>query len=228
MCTVTVLRVGDMLRLVCNRDESRQRPSAYSPLITLAGRLHALMPQDPAGRGTWIAANSAGLVFAILNTYPETPRIESDPHRISRGLIIPSLLECAMLLTLELKIPSHGLLTVGGLASLIFGSMILMDSSVPELQLSLRFVLPIAVGLAAVAAFLVRLSVAAQRLASVSGVAGMIGETGEAMTAIEPGRTGRVMTHGEIWTATAAEPIAEGDRIRVTSVDGLTLTVRKS
>ena len=38
----------------------------------------------------------------------------------------------------------------------------------------------------------------------------------------------RVMTHGEIWTATAAEPIAEGDRIRVTSVDGLTLTVRKS
>lgn len=97
MCTVTVLRVGDMLRLVCNRDESRQRPSAYSPLITLAGRLHALMPQDPAGRGTWIAANSAGLVFAILNTYPETPRIESDPHRISRGLIIPSLLECAML-----------------------------------------------------------------------------------------------------------------------------------
>ena len=106
--------------------------------------------------------------------------------------------------------------------------MILMDSSVPELQLSLRFVLPIAVGLAAVAAFLVRLSVAAQRLASVSGVAGMIGETGEAMTAFEPGRTGRVMTHGEIWTATATEPIAEGDRIRVTSVDGLTLTVRKS
>src|SRR5207237_604692 len=69
---------------------------------------------------------------------------------------------------------------------------------------------------------------AAQRLAPVAGVAGRIGEVGEALTSIEPGRKGRVMTHGEIWTAIAPEPIAEGDRIRITSVDGLTLTVHKA
>ena len=132
------------------------------------------------------------------------------------------------LLSLELKIPSYGLLTVGGLASLIFGSMILMDSSVPELRLSLRFVLPVVLGLAGIAIFLVRLAVAAQRQSPVAGVAGMIGEVGEALSAIEPGRSGRVSTHGEIWTAIAADRIAEGDRIRVTGVEGLTLTVRKT
>jgi membrane-bound serine protease (ClpP class) len=132
-----------------------------------------------------------------------------------------------LLLMLEVKITSYGLLTAGGLASLLFGSMILMDSSVPELQLSLRLVLPIVFGLASIVVFLVRLAVASQRRQPVTGVAGMIGELGYALTSIEPGRAGRVATHGEIWRAIALEPIAEGDRLRITDVDGLTVTVRK-
>jgi len=103
--------------------------------------------------------------------------------------------------------------------------MILVDSPLPELQVSLRSVLPIALGFTGISAFLLRLALAAQRLRPVTGVAAMIGEFGKALTAIEPGRQGRVMTHGEIWTAVATEPIAEGARIRVTAVDGLTLTV---
>jgi membrane-bound serine protease (ClpP class) len=129
------------------------------------------------------------------------------------------------LLVLELKVTSYGLLTVGGLASLLFGSMILVDSPLPELQVSLRVVLPIVFGFAGIAAFLVKLAVASQRLRPATGVTAMIGESGQALTAIEPGREGRVMTHGEIWTAIAAEPIAQGARVRVTRVDGLTLTV---
>jgi membrane-bound serine protease (ClpP class) len=132
------------------------------------------------------------------------------------------------LLVLEVKITSYGLLTAGGLASLTFGSMILMDSSVPELQLSLRLVLPVVFGVGGIAVFLARMAVASQRQRSVTGVAGMIGEVGRALTAIEPGRSGRVATHGEIWTAIATEPIAEGHPVCVTSIDGLTLTVRKA
>lgn len=132
-----------------------------------------------------------------------------------------------LLLVLEVKVPSYGLLTVGGLASLIFGSMILTSSAEPELQLSLRLVLPIVFGLAGIAVFLVRLAVASQRRLPIAGVASMIDEVGHALTAIEPGGTGRVATHGEIWNAIAQEPVAQGDRVRVTSVDGLTLTVRK-
>ena len=141
------------------------------------------------------------------------------------GLVL--MLFGLLLLMLEVKITSYGLLTAGGLASLLFGSMILMDSSVPELQLSLRFVLPIVFGLAGIAVFRVRLAVASQRRHAVTGVAGMLGEVGYALTAIEPGTAGRVSTHGEIWRAVALEPIAAGDRLQVTNVDGLTVTVRK-
>ena len=131
------------------------------------------------------------------------------------------------LLMLEVKIASYGLLTAGGLASLLFGAMILTDSSVPELQLSLRLVLPIVLGVAGIAVFLGRMGVASLRRPPVTGVAAMIGQTGRALTAIEPGGVGRMTTHGEIWKAIATDSIVEGDGVAVTHVDGLTLTVRK-
>jgi membrane-bound serine protease (ClpP class) len=132
-----------------------------------------------------------------------------------------------ILFALEIKVTSYGLLTMGGLASLIFGSMILMDSSVPELQLSLSVVLPIVFGFAGIAIFLVRLGLAAQRRPAVTGAATMIGETGHALTAMEPDKPGRVATHGEIWRAKSTEFIPEGARVRVIAVDGLIVTVRK-
>jgi len=131
------------------------------------------------------------------------------------------------LLILEVKIASYGLLTVGGLASLLFGSMILTESSVPELQVSLRLVLPMVLGIAGIAVFLARMGVASRRRPAAGAAAAMIGQAGRALTAIEPGGMGRVATHGEIWRVIATEPVAEGDWIVITHVDGLTLTVRK-
>jgi len=131
-----------------------------------------------------------------------------------------------LLLALEIKVVSYGLLTAGGLASLVFGSMILVDSSVPELQLSPGIVVPVVLGFAAIGMFLARLGVASQRRPAVTGAASMIGEIGQALTPIEPGRPGRVAAHGEIWQANAAESIPEGARVQVTHIDGLTLTVR--
>src|SRR6185369_17342676 len=87
-----------------------------------------------------------------------------------------------ILFALDIKVTSYGLLTAGGLASLIFGSMILMDSSVPELQLSLRVVLPVVFGFAGIAMFLVRIGMASQRQPAVTGPAAMIGEVGVALT----------------------------------------------
>jgi membrane-bound serine protease (ClpP class) len=130
-------------------------------------------------------------------------------------------------LILEIKVTSYGLLTVGGLVSLAFGSMMLMDSSSPELRVSLSVVLPVVVGLAGIGIFLARLGIAAQRRQPVTGADGMIGEIGEALTSIEPGGSGRVTTHGEIWRAKSSEPIAAGARVRVTGIEGLMLTVAK-
>jgi membrane-bound serine protease (ClpP class) len=132
-----------------------------------------------------------------------------------------------LLLVLEVFVTSFGLLTAGGLASLLFGSMILVDSPIPELQLNIGFVLPVALGFAGIAIFLVRLGLRAQRQPAVTGEGAMVGQVAEALTAIEAGSHGQVSTHGEIWRATASEPIPAGAHVRVTNVSGLTLTVRK-
>jgi membrane-bound serine protease (ClpP class) len=132
-----------------------------------------------------------------------------------------------MLLALEIKVTSYGLLTVGGVLSLIFGSMMLIDSPAPELQLSLSLVISSVVGFTAIAVFLVRLGLKAQRAAPVTGMEGMLNESGEVLSPIEPRQAGTVRIHGEVWRAASDGHIARGDRVRVTHVEGLTLTVRK-
>jgi membrane-bound serine protease (ClpP class) len=130
-----------------------------------------------------------------------------------------------LLLILEVKVTSFGLLAIGGVTSLLLGSMMLMDSPLPELQFGLRMILPVTLAVSAIILFLVRLAVQAQRAPSVTGDEGMIGEVGRALSSIEPGGVGRVQTRGEIWTATANEPITTGDGVRVLGVKGLLLTV---
>jgi membrane-bound serine protease (ClpP class) len=130
-----------------------------------------------------------------------------------------------VLLILEVKVTSFGLLTIGGLISLVLGSMMLVDSSLPELRVSLRLIVPITLSLAGIVIFLVRLGVTAQMKRPETGDAGMLQELGEAITPVGPGLEGKVRTHGEIWRAVATEPIAPGALVRVTAVDGLVLTV---
>jgi hypothetical protein len=102
MCTVTVVRAGGPLRVACNRDERRDRVTAHPPFITRAGGLHVLTPQDPQGRGTWIAANSAGLIFALLNVNGVAAS-SAAPSR-SRGLVIPSLADASAMQEVVLRL----------------------------------------------------------------------------------------------------------------------------
>jgi membrane-bound serine protease (ClpP class) len=131
-----------------------------------------------------------------------------------------------VLLIVEVKVTSHGVLAVGGIASLLFGSMMLIDSPLPEMQIGLRLILPVTLSIAGLLLFLVTLGVRAQAQRATTGESGMLLASGQALTPIAPGGTGRVATHGEIWTATAQESIHEGDMVVVTGVNGLTLTVR--
>jgi len=131
-----------------------------------------------------------------------------------------------VLLILEVKITSFGLLGVGGVLSLFFGSILLMDSPLPELQVGLRLIIPVTLTLSTIILFLVHLAVQAQRSQPITGEAGMLAGAGQALTSIEPGGVGRVRTRGEIWTATTSEPITAGDTVRVVGMQGLLLTVR--
>jgi membrane-bound serine protease (ClpP class) len=132
------------------------------------------------------------------------------------------------LLVVEVKVTSHGVLAVGGIASLLFGSLMLIDSPLPEMQIGLRLILPVTLSIAGILVFLVTLGVRAQAQPATTGESGMLHASGQALTPIASGGTGRVATHGEIWTATATESIREGDTVIVTGVAGLVLTVRRA
>ena len=129
------------------------------------------------------------------------------------------------LLVLEVKVTSYGLLGVGGVMSLLLGSIMLIDSPLPELQIGLRLIVPVTLAIASILVFLVTLAVNAQRTTPVTGASGMLDEIGYAMTAIDAGATGQVRAHGEIWTATADDRIEAGGPVRVTAVEGLRLRV---
>jgi membrane-bound serine protease (ClpP class) len=132
-----------------------------------------------------------------------------------------------LLLILEIKVTSFGVLAAGGVISLLFGSIILIDSPVPELRLPLGLVVSVAAGVSLIAILLVRLALSAQRQPPSSGVAGMIGQPGRALTPLGPGAIGQVATQGEIWQAMADAPVPEGAPVRISAVNGLTLTVRR-
>ena len=129
------------------------------------------------------------------------------------------------LLVLEVKVTSYGLLGTGGVMSLFLGSMMLIDSPLPELQIGLRLIVPVTLAIASILVFLVTLAVNAQRTVPVTGSSGMLDEIGYAMTAIDAGGTGHVRAHGEIWSATADSRIEGGTPVRVTAIDGLRLRV---
>ena len=131
------------------------------------------------------------------------------------------------LLVLEVKITSHGVLAVAGIASLLFGSLMLIDSPLPELQIGLPVILPLTLPLAGILLFLVRLGVRAQAQPAVTGESGMLHTFAQALTAIDPGGVGRVSTHGEIWTATSPDAVKAGERVVVTAINGLVLTVKR-
>lgn len=160
----------------------------------------------------------AGAISLLLGMYG----LSVLPVNVSGALLIVAGLA---LLVAEVFVTSFGLLALAGLASFVVGSLILVDAPVPELQIGPEVVVPVAVVLAAVVALLALRAVRSRRLRTQSGTEAMIGERGRVVAAIEPTHEGKVFVHGEYWTATAAQPVAEGASVRVDAIDGLRLRV---
>jgi membrane-bound serine protease (ClpP class) len=128
------------------------------------------------------------------------------------------------LLLLELKVPSFGVLGIGGVISLIAGA-VMVTSEVPGVRVGYGTIVPVAVMSGGLVLVLGRLALKAHHLKPVTGAEGLVGERGQALTDIAAGTLGQVSVHGEICRAKSAQPIAQGTRIRVVAIDGLTLTV---
>lgn len=125
----------------------------------------------------------------------------------------------------EVKVASYGLLTVAGLVAMILGAMMLVDSDMPELRVSLGSLLPVILVFAAFTIALVRLVLQAQHRRAQTGSEGLVKQSGRAETALAP--EGWVLIQGERWRASASEPVAEGEPVVVEAVEGLRLRVRK-
>ena len=128
------------------------------------------------------------------------------------------------LLILELKVPSFGVLGVGGAISLFFGSL-LATRGVPGVQVGLGVIVPAVLVLSAGVLLLGRLALAAQRLPPATGVDALLGQRAQARSTIVPGVSGLVAIHGELWRAESDASIEAGGFVRVTEVNGLTLKV---
>jgi membrane-bound serine protease (ClpP class) len=160
-----------------------------------------------------------GAIFLILAFYS----FQTLPVNYA-GLLL--IILALVLFILEIKIISHGLLTIGGVISMVIGSLMLFDSPAPFLRLSLALILPAVILTALFFTVTFRLAYRALKRKPVTGGEGLIGSEGKAITDITKDG-GTVALHGEVWSAGSDEIIQKGDRIEVISLSGLQIRVKK-
>lgn len=136
------------------------------------------------------------------------------------------ILLALILFIAEIKVVSGGMLTVGGVIAMVLGSILLFDSPEPYLRVSWQVIAVTVAAVSAFSIFAVTMAVRAHRRKPTTGGEGLVGETGRALSDVNP--EGRVFIHGEYWGAWSDEPLAEGDRVTVVAVDGMRVKVKKA
>jgi len=136
-----------------------------------------------------------------------------------------------ILLLLEIKIVSNGLLTIGGAISLLLGSIMLINSPFELMQISLTVIITAVALTVLFFLFAIGMALKAQRRKPATGKEALVGERGIALTKFKPASngwaTGQVRVHGEIWKAISQDAINPNEEIVVRGVEGLTLKVEK-
>jgi membrane-bound serine protease (ClpP class) len=128
------------------------------------------------------------------------------------------------LMLADIKVPSHGALTAGGVMVFLLGSLMLVQADIPALRVSLPVILTMAAASVGFFAFAISYGIRAQLNKVSTGREGMVGLSGKARTALDP--EGTVFVRGEYWNAHApGGSIAKGEKVRVVEVDGMELTV---
>ncbi|MCI0410907.1 MAG: nodulation protein NfeD, partial [Acidobacteria bacterium] len=130
------------------------------------------------------------------------------------------------LFILELKVVSHGILTVGGIAALMLGTLMLFRREEAQgLEVPLWSAGGLALSAALLMAFLTHRILWVHRQQVTTGAEGLVGSLGEALSDLNP--AGRVFVHGESWSATSSSPVARGKQVKVMRVQGMMLEVEE-
>jgi len=133
-----------------------------------------------------------------------------------------------ILFILEIKVVSHGILTIGGIISLLLGSMMLIDreSFLEAMEISMELIILIVILTAAFFLFAITFGIRAQRKKIATGLEGIVGEKGVAMSSLKP--EGEIKIHGEIWNAESIDgDIKKGTSVSVIGIENLKLKVKK-
>ena len=163
-----------------------------------------------------VVPGTVGVVFILLAALCP----EFLPTRFAAlGLILGAF----ALFAAEAKFATHGVLTIGGIALLTLGGLLLVDSPIPEMRVHLLTALAVSIPLGLITAFLMSIALKARRNKMVSGAQGIIGETGIAQTALCP--RGKIFVHGELWDAVSSADVSAGQSVVVRRIDGLLLQV---
>ena len=133
------------------------------------------------------------------------------------------ILLAILMFVAEIKVVSHGVLTLGGLAAMIIGSVMLIDSPLPDMRIPLTTIIITALSVAAFFMFIVGAGVRALWSKTTTGREGLVGEVGVVRSSLAP--RGQIFLRGEIWNAESEIPVEPGESVRVTHIDGLTLRV---
>lgn len=160
-----------------------------------------------------------GGIFLILAFFA----MQQLPINVAGILLI---LFATLLFILEVKVTSYGILTIGGIVSMLLGSLMLFKST-PSLTIHLPIGLILAVTLTTSAFFIfaIGMAIRTSRQKVTTGKEGIIEESGIAVTNIDP--EGQVKIHGEYWNAVSDEKIKKNEKVKVLHVDGLKLIVKK-
>ena len=126
-------------------------------------------------------------------------------------------------LVAEIFVPTSGALAVGGVIAFVAGAMMLIDTDVPGFGIPLALIVGIAAVTALFVLVVVGMAVQSRRRPVVSGREELAGESGEVLADFTGEGWARV--HGETWRVRSVVPLTQGQRVRVTGIDGLTLDV---
>ncbi len=130
------------------------------------------------------------------------------------------------LLIAEIKIVSHGVLTIGGVVSMLLGSLMLYDAPETGLRISWFVIIPTVGTTAGLVIVAVSAGLRALYRPASTGAGGMVGQVGVVQRALDP--EGQVLIDGELWRAVASDgPVPPGESVEVARMDGLTLTVTR-
>jgi len=125
----------------------------------------------------------------------------------------------------EIKVVSHGVLTMGGVVSLILGSIMLFESPDPALRVSWSVLIPTVAIVSLFFIAVISIAVRAQMRKVLTGGEGMIGVVGESVSEIHA--QGKVLIRGEYWNAYSKVPIGKGKRVEVVGVKELKIEVEE-